>query len=169
MEHKIFLTDLHAYNNGALIGDWVDISDFDRDDDNFSQICERCGIKDGHEFFISDYESSFNIYICEYIDSETLYRLADVINSCDDDYIQAVCDYTCDLEEQIQHCEDTDLDFIPSDDPGYEDLAHFILDTTGELDPKDWKSSYFDYEAYGRDLVLGGDFTIVSNGYIRRE
>ena len=37
MEHKIFLTDLHAYNNGALIGDWVDISDFDRDDDNFSQ------------------------------------------------------------------------------------------------------------------------------------
>lgn len=45
MEHRIFLTDLHAYNNGALIGDWVDISDFDRDDDNFSQICERCGIK----------------------------------------------------------------------------------------------------------------------------
>lgn len=39
------LTDLHAYNNGALIGDWVNISEFDRDDDNFSQICERCGIK----------------------------------------------------------------------------------------------------------------------------
>lgn len=37
----------------------------------------------------------------------------------------------------------------------------------GELDPNDWKSSYFDCEAYGRDLVLGGDFTIVSNGYIR--
>lgn len=36
MEHRIFLTDLHAYNNGALIGDWVDISEFDRDDDNFS-------------------------------------------------------------------------------------------------------------------------------------
>lgn len=167
MEHRIFLTDLHAYNNGALIGDWVDISDFDRDDDNFSQICERCGIKDGHEFFISDYESSFEI--SEYCDAETLYRLADVINSCDDDYIQAVCDYTCDLEEQIQHCEDEDLDFFPSDDPGYKDLAHTILDEMGELDPNDWKSSYFNYEAYGRDLVLGGDFTILSNGYIRRE
>lgn len=167
MEHRLYLTDLHAYNNGALIGDWVDISEFNRDDDNFSQICERCGIKKGNEFFISDYESSFDIG--EYIDLETLYRLADVINSCDDDYIQAVCEYCCDLEEQIKHCEDEDLQFIPSDDPSYEDLAYSILEETGDLDPDDWKSSYFDYEAYGRDLVLGGDFTIVSNGYIRRE
>ena len=165
MEHKIFLTDLHAYNNGALIGDWVDISEFDRNKHNFDEICRRCGVKEGNEFFITDYESSFDIN--EYIDPETLYRLSDVINSCDDDYIQAVCDYTCDLEEQIQHCEDEDLDFFPSDDPGYEDLAHTVLDEMGELDPTDWKSSYFNYEAYGRDLVLGGDFTIVSNGYIR--
>lgn len=167
MEHRIYLTDLHAYNNGALIGDWVNIEEFDRQKHNFGEICRRCGIKDGHEFFISDYESSFDID--EYSDSDTLYRLADVINSCDDDYIQAVCDYTCDLEEQIQHCEDEDLDFFPSDDPGYEDLAHTVLDEMGELDPTDWKSSYFNYEAYGRDLVLGGDFTIVSKGYIRRE
>lgn len=169
MEHRIFLTDLHAYNNGALVGDWVNIEEFDRQKHNFGEICRRCGIKDGHEFFISDYESSFNICICEYIDSETLYRLSEVISSCDDDYIQAVCDYTWDLEEQIQHCEDEDLDFFPSDDPGYEDLASTILNEMGEIDPNDWKSSYFNYEAYGRDLVLGGDFTIVSNGYIRRE
>ena len=165
MEHRIYLTDLHAYNNGALIGDWVDISEFNRDDDNFSQICERCGIKNGHEFFISYYESSFDID--EYIDSETLYRLSEVISSCSDDYIQAVCDYTSDLEEQIQHCEDEDLEFFSSDDPSEEDLAYSILEETGELDPKDWKSSYFDYEAFGRDLVMSGDYTIVSNGYIR--
>lgn len=166
MEHKIFLADLHEYNNGRLVGDWIDITDFNRDDDNFLQICERCGIKDGHEFFISDYESSFDI--SEYIDPETLYRLSDVISSCDDDYIQAVCDYTCDLEEQIQHCEDEDLDFIPSDDPSYEDLGYSIMVEMGDLDPSDWKSEYFDYEAFGHDLVLGGDYTIVSNGYIRR-
>ncbi len=165
MEHKIFLTDLHAYNNGALIGDWVDISEFNRDDDNFSQICERCGIKEGNEFFITDYESSFDIG--EYIDPETLYRLADVINSCDDDYIQAVCEYCCDLEEQIKHCEDEDLEFIPSNDPSYEDLAYSIMEEMGDLDSSDWKSRYFDYEAFGRDLVLGGDYTMVSNGYIR--
>lgn len=167
MEHKIYLTDLNAYNNGALIGDWVDITEFNRDDDNFSQICERCGIKEGNEFFITDYESSFDID--EYIDSETLYRLSEVISLCSDDYIQAVCEYCCDLEEQIQHCEDEDLVFIPSDDPSYEDLAYSILEETGELDPKDWKSSYFDYEAFGRDLVMSGDYTIISNGYIRND
>lgn len=166
MEHKIFLTDLHAYNNGALIGDWVDITDFNRDEHNFNEICKRCGIKEGNEFFISDYESSFEIG--EYCDAETLYRLADVINSCSDDYIQAVCEYCCDLEEQIKHCEDEDLEFIFSNDPSYEDLAYSIMIEMGDLDPSDWKSEYFDYEAFGRDLVLGGDYTMVSNGYIRR-
>lgn len=165
MEHRIFLTDLYAYNNGALIGDWVDISEFDREKHNFNDICRRCGIKDGHEFFVTDYESFFNVG--EYIDSETLYRLSNVINTCDDDYIQAVCEYCCDLDEQIKHCEDKDLDFIPSDDPSYEDLAYIILEEAGGLDPKDWKSIYFDYESFGRDLILGGDYAIVSNGYIR--
>lgn len=167
MEHKIFLTDLHEYNNGRLVGDWVDITDFNRDEHNFNEICKRCGIKEGNEFFITDYESSFDID--EYIDSETLYRLSEVISSCSDDYIQAVCEYCCDLEEQIQHCEDEDLVFIPSDDPSYEDLAYSILEETEELDPNDWKSSYFDYEAFGRDLVMSGDYTIVSNGYIRND
>lgn len=166
MEHKLFLTDLHAYNNGALIGDWVNIEEFDRQKHNFGEICRRCGIKDGHEFFITDYESSFDID--EYIDSETLYRLSEVISSCSDDYIQAVCEYCWDLEEQIQHCEDEDLVFIPSDDPSYKDLAYSILEKTGELDPNDWKS-YFDYEAFGRDLVMSGDYTIISNGYIRND
>lgn len=167
MEHRIFLTDLHEYNNGELIGDWVNIEEFDRQKHNFGEICRRCGIKEGNEFFITDYESSFDID--EYIDSETLYRLSEVISSCSDDYIQAVCEYCCDLEEQIQHCEDEDLVFIPSDDPSYEDLAYSILEETGELDPNDWKSSYFDYEAFGRDLVMSGDYTIISNGYIRND
>lgn len=90
-----------------------------------------------------------------------------MISSCSDDYIQAVCEYCCDLDEQIQHCEDEDLDFIHSDDPSYEDLAYSILEEIGDLDPDDWKSRYFDYVAYGRDLVMSGDYTIVSNGYIR--
>lgn len=92
-----------------------------------------------------------------------------MISSCSDDYIQAVCEYCCDLEEQIQHCEDEDLIFIYSNDPSEEDLAYSILEETGELDPKDLKSSYFDYEAFGRDLVMSGDYTIVSNGYIRND
>lgn len=59
MEHKIFLTDLHAYNNSALIDDWVNIEEFDRQKHNFGEICRCCGIKDSHEFFISDWEKPF--------------------------------------------------------------------------------------------------------------
>lgn len=59
------------------------------------------------------------------------------------------------------------MEFIPSNDPSYEDLAYSIMEEMGDLDSSDWKSQYFDYEAFGRDLVLGGDYTMVSNGYIR--
>ena len=38
MEHRIFLTDLHEYNNGELIGDWVNIEEFDCQKHNFGEM-----------------------------------------------------------------------------------------------------------------------------------
>lgn len=165
MEHRIFLTDLHAYNNGSLIGDWVDVSEFDRDKDNFTQICERCGIKDGHEFFISDYESSFEIG--EYCDAEDLYRISDLLKAplLDDDEINAVCECTDDLDEQIQHLEDRDFVFYKDDRPSPENLGRILMEELGELKSNDWKADYFNYERFGEDL-LQENWTQLKNGYI---
>lgn len=165
MEHRIFLTDLHAYNNGALIGDWVDISEFDRNKHNFGEICRRCGIKDGHEFFISDWESSFNIG--EYCDAEDLYRISDLLKAplLDDDEINAVCECTDDLDEQIQHLEKCDFTFFEDDRPSAQNLGMIVMENLGELNSNDWKSDYFDYERFGEDL-LSENWTQLKNGYI---
>ena len=166
MEHRIYLTDLHAYNNGALIGDWVEITEFDRNKHNFNEICRRCGIKDGHEFFITDYESPFDID--EYIDPETLYRLSDLLKDpiLDDDEISAVCDSTGDLEEQIQHLEKRDFTFFKDVRPSAKNLGMIVMENLGELDSNDWKSQYFDYEAFG-EALLADDWEQLKRGYIR--
>lgn len=166
MEHRVYLTDLHAYNNGALIGDWVDITEFDRNKHNFSEIARRCGIKDGHEFFISDWESPFNIG--EYCDYEYLYRLSDLLldPAFDDEVLNAVCEATDDLEEQIQHLEKMDFIFIADYYPSAKNLGWIYMDELGELDPNDWKSQYFDYEAFGKAL-LNDDWDQLKHGYIR--
>jgi hypothetical protein len=166
MEHRIFLTDLHVYNNGALIGDWVNIEEFDRQKHNFGEICRRCGIKDGHEFFISDWESPFNIG--EYCDVEDLYRISDLLKAplLDDDEINAVCECTDDLDEQIQHLEDRDFVFYKDDRPSARNLGVILMEEFGELKSNDWKSDYFDYERFGEDL-LSDDWEQLKHGYIR--
>lgn len=165
MEHRIFLTDLHAYNNGALIGDWVNIEEFDRQKHNFGEICRRCGIKDGHEFFITDYESSFNI--SEFCDAEDLYRISKILQSnLDDNEIEAVCESTDDLDEQIQHLEDRDFVFYQDNRPSPKNLGMIFMEELGELKSNDWKANYFDFERFGEDL-LHEDWTQLSNGYIR--
>lgn len=165
MEHRIYLTDLHAYNNGELIGDWVNIEEFDRQKHNFGEICRRCGIKDGHEFFVSDWESSFNIG--EYCDAEDLYRISEILHkNFSDDEISAVCESTDDLEEQIQHLEKCDFTFIGDDRPSAKNLGMIVMEELGELDSNDWKSQYFDYEAFG-EALLADDWEQLKHGYIR--
>lgn len=165
MEHRIYLTDLHAYNNGALIGDWVNIEEFDRQKHNFGEICRRCGIKDGHEFFVSDWESSFNIG--EYCDAEDLYRISEILHkNFSDDEISAVCESTDDLEEQIQHLEKCDFTFIGDDRPSAKNLGMIVMEELGVLDSNDWKSQYFDYEAFG-EALLADDWEQLKHGYIR--
>ena len=61
---EIYITDLAAYNNGHLIGEWVSLP---RDEDNLkSKIteilsigAEACGDDNHEEILLTDYECSF--------------------------------------------------------------------------------------------------------------
>lgn len=50
----------------------------------------------------------------------------------------------------------------------YKELAEYVLDGTG-LVPDDGSilSRYFDYDYFGRDLILGGDYWEQDNYYFR--
>ena len=51
---SIYLTNLGKYNEGELVGEWVELPV----DDNFEQAFQDIGINDEYEeWFITDYET----------------------------------------------------------------------------------------------------------------
>ena len=79
--------------------------------------------------------------------------------------IEAIMDaYDCSLEEALE-IED-DVIILDLDKPTNFELGYAYVDMMGgtkELANKTLES-YFDYEAFGRALVLSGEFTITKDG-----
>ena len=79
---KIFITNLGKYNEGELIGEWLDLP---ATEDEIDELMERIGIGEEYEeVFITDYESDLNIKVGEYDNIEALNEMADEIASLDE-------------------------------------------------------------------------------------
>lgn len=52
------------------------------------------------------------------------------------------------------------------DDIDQRELAYHLVDSLGGVEELDKQTleTYFDYEAFGRDLILSGDYTLVDDG-----
>ena len=158
---RIFLTNLGKYNEGELIGEWVDLPV-----DDFDPILERIGINDEYEeWFITDYEAPFSIG--EYDNIYELNEIAEAIENFSDfelEILDAFKDHGYDMDDAIQRVRDDDYLFVEGDTE--EDLAYNYINMVGSFDDavsRESKEYYFDYEAFGRDLVLGGDFSEVED------
>ena len=72
--------------------------------------------------------------------------------------------YDCSLEEALER--EDDVIVLDLDEPSYFELGYAYVDMMGgakELTSTTLET-YFDYEAFGRDLVLVGEFTITKDG-----
>lgn len=109
---RIYLTNLGKYNEGYLIGEWIDLP---ISNEELQKVLDRIGINEEYEeYFITDYEDDCMVY-------------------CD-------CNDMTDVAEQ--YAEETGLlNSIP------ENLQ-----------------SYFDFEAFGRDMSYEGTFVFTNNG-----
>jgi|SRR5210317_1042664 antirestriction protein len=154
---KIFITNLEAYNNGKLQGEWVTLplKDFDND---FKAILKRIG--NPEEYFITDYECDYyeiDEYE-DYEDIEKLNKLAEYYNGLDKDDQTKLKFY---IEDQGIQCDediiDVDLDdilFYP--DMSLEELAEEFVNEGVFGNIPDSIRSYIDFKAIARDLVHDG-------------
>ena len=157
-EIKIFLTNLGKYNEGELVGEWVTLPV-----DDFKPILDKIGINDQYEeYFITDYEAPFEIG--EYDDIKELNEIAEDIQNFNETEAAVLRDLVdtrdYDVKEAVEKVADGDYLFVEGDTK--EDLAYNYIDMLGGLSPdfigQDALERYFDYGAYGRDLILGGDY-----------
>ncbi len=161
---KVFLTNLGKYNEGELVGNWVDVEDADWDEE-----LKKIGIsdepdKDGNiyeEYFITDYETNIEGLASELGEYPSLDLLAEIgdnlsdINRDDPNKFEAVVEsgFAGSIKDAIANYDDYFyIDDVHSDsDLGYAYFHDILGDDISQVANAD---NYFDYEAYGRDVAL---------------
>lgn len=141
MKTKIFLTDLTEYTNGKLIGKWIDLSEIS----DTEEALELANIPENHEFFITDYESCFDIH--EYDNIDNLIEKASLVEEFSDelDMLEYILDNYSDreyynlfvfqdLDELLQCCDNDPLEVAR--------MVYF-----GNI--QNWNDDYFRFNGYG--------------------
>ena len=163
---RIALTNLGKYNEGELTYKWVELP---YTDEELTEALEAIGIdgEEYEEYFITDYEAPFNIgeyenleelndKAMEYdvLDEQEKEVLALYMEEVNDDFDDALQVTTCGDYIVHANCDDmTDVAHAYVHDYGVYDL-----DVMGNL------AIYIDYEMFGRDLAIGGNFVFNSTG-----
>ncbi len=162
---NIYLTNLGKYNEGELIGEWVELP---ISEEKLEEVFERIGINEEYEeFFITDYESDFGYRVEEYDNIEELNEVAEQfenLDECDSEAFKAMIEEGYEAEEALEKVSNSDyMMFWNCSD--MEDVAREWVEETGLLhDVPDNIRNYFDYEAYGRDMSFEGHFVFTDNG-----
>ena len=152
---KIWVADLEAYNNGDLVGEWVDLTDFNDGSevmDHIKDLLKNWGDKEEWAVFdtenISDSseylgEPDFNRIITAYNIAEERGLPIEVIETFSKNY---------DLEDADELKDAVDSYYVGEFENDSE-LGYYIVDEMyGGVEnlPKDWLEMYLDYEALGR-------------------
>lgn len=147
---KIYVGTYNAYNEGSLKGAWLDLNDYDNHDDFMTACRELHADEHDPEFMFCDFEDIPREFVGEcYIKPE----FWDYMNCDIDDSVKEAYMYLFD-EWNEERCNDTYIGQFRN----RAELAESIMVTQGELDDvPEYIARYFDYDAYGRDLELGGD------------
>ena len=170
---KIFLTNLGKYNEGELVGEWVDLP-ITRDE--MKEVFNRIGVGKPpyEEYFITDYESDvtgLTEMLGEYENLNELNYLAsrlDELGSYDIDVFEAAIEAgipndVSDLIDLTNNLDDLTLFTDVNDD---EDLGYYYADELCAIEIPKGMERYFDYEAFGRDIRLEGFGTFTKNGFL---
>lgn len=165
---RIYLTNLGKYNEGMLVGEWVDLP---VSEEELEKVFKRIGINDEYEeYFITDYESDIDgVKVGEYENIDDLNELAEALEDLDseeENVLSVMLEDGCTFEEALEKIKDRDYMVYYNCD-SMEDVAYQVVEESGLLDGVPEKvARYFNYEAYGHDLEIEGTFYQINNAYI---
>lgn len=161
---NIFVTNLGKYNEGHLIGEWVDLP---VSEDELQAVYDRIGINEYYEeVFITDYETDIpGLKVGEYDSISDLNDFAEQLEDLGDDekdVIGALISEGYSLEDALDKKDDCYIYYNVSD---MADVAEQYCDEIGILDAiPDSLRNYFDFEAFGRDMSFEGNFVFTDGG-----
>ena len=168
---KIYVTNLGKYNEGFLIGKWLELP---ATEEEIEKTLEEIGISDEpdengiyyEEYFITDYETDMDgLKVSEYSNIDDLNELAETIDDLDEDekeIVNAIIGEGYSLEDAIDKKDDVMIYYNCSN---MEQVAEDYAEQVGLLnDIPESLRYYFDFEAYGRDMSFEGHFVFTDSG-----
>ena len=188
---KLYLANLGKYNEGILKGEWVElplseteleevmvnigVAHYDKEGNFVPYVIETD--EKGYEYVyeeyaIHDYETDLNISISEYSSLDNLNAIAENVEKYELDYVNVLLDDGAigmkdliegDLEEIMQN--HTFIELEPSMNEEQEVGYAYVDEIYGgpEYLSKEILERYFDYEAFGRDILLSGEGFVSGN------
>lgn len=157
---KVFLTNLGKYNEGYLIGEWLELPATQQE---INACMERIGINEEYEeYFITDYETDIEgVEVGEYSNLDELNELAEQLDELEEDAQKAIQAMLLDgytFNDALEKASNGDY-AIYFDCDNMTDVAYEVVEEYGYLNnvPEQVKM-YFDYESFGRDLNIEGKF-----------
>ena len=188
---KLYLANLGKYNEGILKGEWVElplseteleevmvnigVAHYDKEGNFVPYVIETD--EKGYEYVyeeyaIHDYETDLNISISEYSSLDNLNAIAENVEKYELDYVNVLLDDGAigmkdliegDLEEIMQN--HTFIELEPNMNEEQEVGYACVDEIYGgpEYLSKEILERYFDYEAFGRDILLGGEGFVSGN------
>ena len=167
---RIYLTNLGKYNEGELVGKWLDLPCEDMVKELVSIGVSDEPDENGNyyeEYFITDYENDYDYKVGEYDSLDDLNEIAEELENLDDydrEVVKAFIENGSDIEEALDGLRDGDY-MVFSNCSDMADVAYQYIEETGLLnDIPEGLRNYFDYEAYGRDMSFEGTFIFTENG-----
>lgn len=159
---KAYITNLGKYNEGCLVGKWID---FPIDEDDFESELESIGVKENtmyEEWFVTDYDCSlFDMYDAfgEYPSIDDINEVAEALENNESEFtaLMEVYNYT----DALRYLKSDNYTFYEG--MTLEDVAYEIVEECYNL--PEITQRYFDYKAFARDLGYDG-YCETSNGVI---
>lgn len=165
MEFKIYVANLGKYNEGKLIGEWINLPFTERE---MEELLDRIGINEEYEeIFIADYENEFGYIVNEDDNLDELNEIAyklDNLTIDEEEKIKAGLELWS-FDEVYNYLDDV---VLLKDVNNHYDLGYYWIEESGcyNLDKLGNLRNYIDYDAFGRDIDLESHGGFTSYGYI---
>lgn len=148
---RIYVGTYAKYNNGSLNGEWVDLTDFAYDYEGFVQHCREIHKDEKDpEFMIQDYEGyPSSMYHEGGLPTEEEFDKIIELSELDDSEKRAYAAYL-----ELGYGDDSIDAFRDRYYGKYEDDDSLGYEAVEQGGMPDNPESYFDYERFGRDLMM---------------
>ena len=165
-EASVYVGTYAKYNDGSIFGEWLKLSDY-ADKEKFYTACrELHDDEEDPEFMFQDYENIPNGLIDECWISDKIFEVLEALEDMDETRKEAFLIWCDNGHRKLSEGDINDLisDFDDDYIGEYEDEEDFAFEQVEQMDLPEFAKTYFDYEAYARDLFSGDYWS--EGGYV---